>query len=79
LKNKFAIFGGAPDTIEADWINDMSVSKRKRMENIHLRQKARDVFAFRYKETIDSDKIRWELCSRVLPRRDPEEQVSERW
>lgn len=39
-------------------------------EYIHLRQKARDVFEMRYKETIDPDKNRWELCSRVLARKD---------
>jgi hypothetical protein len=32
---------------------------------IHLRQKSRDVFALHYKETIDPDKNRWELCSRI--------------
>ena len=32
---------------------------------IHLCQKSRDVFALHYKETIDPDKNRWELCSRI--------------
>jgi hypothetical protein len=46
---------------------------------IHLRQKARDVFELRYKETIDPDKNRWELCSRVLARKDVSEKLSEAW
>jgi len=46
---------------------------------IHLRQNARDVFELRYKETIDPDKNRWELCSRVLARKDVVEKLSESW
>jgi hypothetical protein len=46
---------------------------------IHLRQKARDAFELRYKETIDAGKNRWELCSRVLVRKDVIEKLSEAW
>ena len=46
---------------------------------IHLRQKARDVFEMRYQETINPDENRWELCSRVLARRDVEQRLSEPW
>ncbi len=79
LKDKFDIFGGLPDTIEDDWIE--SVEKLETMMNqfIHLRQKARDVFELRYKESIDPDKNRWELCSRVLARKDVVEKLSEAW
>jgi len=48
-------------------------------EYIHLREKARDVFEMRYQETIDPDINRWELCSRVLSRRDVVERLSEPW
>lgn len=79
LKDKFDIFGGLPDTIEDEWIE--SVEKLEAMMDrfIHLRQKARDAFELRYKETIDADKNRWELCSRVLARRDVIEKLSEAW
>ena len=43
-----------------------------------IRQKARDVFELRYEETLDPDKNRWELCSRVLARKDVIEKVSPR-
>ena len=46
---------------------------------IHLRRKAKDTFEPRYRETIDPDKNRWELCSRVLGRRDVVEKLSESW
>jgi superfamily II DNA/RNA helicase len=66
LKDKFDIFGGLPDTIEDDWIESVEKLEEMMDEYIHLRQKARNVFELRYKETIDPDKNRWELCSRVL-------------
>ena len=65
LKDKFDIFGGLPDTIEDDWIENVEKLEEMMDQYIHLRQKARDVFELRYKETVDPDKNRWELCSRV--------------
>jgi hypothetical protein len=46
---------------------------------MHLRQQAKDAFELRYKETIDPDRNRWELCSRVLARKDVVERLSESW
>lgn len=79
LKDKFDIFGGLPDTIEDDWIDNIEKLETMMDEYVHLRQKAKDVFELRYKETIDPDKNRWELCSRVLARRDVEDKLSEPW
>lgn len=79
MKDKFALFGGLPDTIEDDWIESEEMLERMMDEYVHLRQKARDVFEMRYQETIDPDKDRWELCSRVLARKDVIEKLSEAW
>jgi superfamily II DNA or RNA helicase len=79
LKDKFDIFGGLPDTIEDDWIENIERLDAMMDEYIHLRQQARKTFEFRYKETIDPDKNRWELCSRVLARTDVVEKLSESW
>jgi len=79
LKDKFDIFGGLPDIIEDDWIESEERLEAMMDEYIHLRQKAHDVFELRYKETIDPDKDRWELCSRVLARKDVAEKMSESW
>src|SRR6266540_5554107 len=38
-----------------------------------------DAFPLPYNETIDPDKNRWELCSRVLARKDVVEKLSESW
>lgn len=79
LKDKFDIFGGLPDTIDDDWIESVEKLEKMMDEYIHLRQKARDVFELRYKETIDPDQNRWELCSRVLSRNDVVAKLSESW
>jgi SNF2 family DNA or RNA helicase len=79
LKDKFDIFGGLPDTIEDEWIDTEEHLEEMMDQYIHLRQKARDVFEVRYKETIDPDKNRWELCSQVLARKDVVEKLSESW
>lgn len=79
LKDKFDIFGGLPDTIEDEWIENVERLDEMMDEYIHLRQKARDVFELRYKETVHPDKNRWELCSRVLARKDVVEKMSESW
>lgn len=79
MKDKFDIFGGLPDTIDDDWIENVEKLEEMMDEYIHLRQKARDVFEMRYQETIDPDKDRWELCSRVLARKDVVQKLSEAW
>ncbi len=79
MKDRYDIFRGLPDTIEDDWIETEEKMDEMMDEYIHLRQKARDVFEMRYQETIDPDANRWELCSRVLARRDVTERLSEPW
>ena len=79
LKDKFDIFGGLPDTIEDEWIDNIESLEEQMDQFIHLRKKARDVFELRYKETVDPDKNRWDLCSKVLSRKDIQEKLSESW
>jgi superfamily II DNA or RNA helicase len=79
MKDRYDIFGGLPDTIEDEWIETVEKLEEMMNEYIHLRQRARDVFELRYKETIDPDKDRWELCSRVLAQRDVIQRLSEPW
>lgn len=79
MKDRYDIFGGLPDTIDDDWIESVEKLEEMMDKYIHLRQKARDVFELRYQKTIDPDANRWELCSRVLARRDVEQRMSEPW
>lgn len=79
LKDRFDIFGGLPDIIDDEWIDNIETLEDKMDEYIHLRKKAKDVFEMRYKETINPDENRWERCSNVLSRRDVFEKMSEAW
>ncbi|MEZ4736203.1 MAG: phospholipase D-like domain-containing anti-phage protein [Caldilineaceae bacterium] len=79
LKDKYDIFGGLPDTIEDEWIENIEKLEALMDEYIHLRKQARNVFELRYKETIDPDQNRWERCARVLARRDVIERLSTPW
>ena len=79
MKDRYDIFGGLPDTIEDDWIESIEKLEEMMDKYIHLRQQARDVFEMRYQTTIDPDQDRWELCSRVLARRDVVDRLSIPW
>lgn len=79
FKDKFDIFGGLPDTIEDDWIEDVMRLEEMMDKYIHLRQQTKNVFEMRYQSTIEPDQHRWELCSRVLARKDIVERLSKPW
>ena len=79
MKDRYDIFGGLPDTIEDEWIESVEVLEKMMDEYIHLRQEARNAFEIRYHETISPDRDRWELCSRVLARRDVIDRLSVPW
>lgn len=79
MKDRYDIFGGLPDIIEDEWIENVERLEEMMDQYIHLRQQARDVFELRYQQSVDPDKDRWELCSRVLSRRDVIEKLSAPW
>ncbi len=79
MKDRYDIFGGLPDTIEDDWIESIEKLEEMMDKYIHLRKQALDVFEMRYQTTIDPDRDRWELCSRVLARRDLVDRLSVPW
>ena len=79
MKDRYDIFGGLPDAIEDEWIENVEKLDEMMDEYIHLRRKARDVFELRYQATIDPNKDRWELCSKVLSQSDVVERLSEPW
>jgi superfamily II DNA or RNA helicase len=79
MKNRYDIFGSLPETIEDDWIENIEKLDEMMDQYIHLRNQARNAFEIRYKETIDPEKDRWELCSKVLSRRDVVDRLSAPW
>ena len=79
LKDKYDIFGGLPDTIEDDWIDDITKLEDEMDKYIHLRNQAKNAFELRYEPTLSPDENRWELCAKVLSRQDVVDRVSEPW
>jgi superfamily II DNA/RNA helicase len=79
MKDRYDIFGGMPDTIDDEWIDNLEKLEELMDEYIHLRDNARNVFEIQYQKTIDPDKDRCETCSRVLSRRHGIERLSEPW
>ncbi|MDB5972087.1 MAG: ATP-dependent helicase [Hydrocarboniphaga sp.] len=79
MKDRYDIFGSLPDTIEDDWIENVEDLEKRMDEYVHLRDQAHNAFELRYHETIDPDRDRWELCSRVLSRRDIVDRLSAPW
>ena len=79
LKDKFDIFGGLPDTIEDEWIEDVGELEARVDQYIHERDQAKNAFELRYEGTIAPDNNRWELCAKVLSRKDVVDRLSEAW
>ena len=79
MKDRYDIFGSLPDTIDDDWIENVEKLDDMMDQYMHLRKKARDAFEIRYEHQVDPDAERWELCSRVLARRDIVEKLSSPW
>lgn len=79
MKDRYDIFGGLPDMIEDDWIESVEKLERMMDEYIHLRHQVKNAFEMRYETTIDPDQNRWDLCSKVLARRDVVDRLSIPW
>jgi hypothetical protein len=79
LKDKHDLFGGLPDTIEDEWIEDAEHLAQQVDRYIHLRDRARTAFELRYQAAVGGDVNRWELCSQVLARQDVVERMAQPW
>lgn len=79
LKDTYDIFGSIPDTIEDEWIQDEEQLQERMDEYMHERQRATNAFSVKYKATVDPQSNRWELCEKVLSRRDIINRLSKPW
>jgi superfamily II DNA/RNA helicase len=79
MKDRYDIFGSLPDTIDDEWIENIETLEDMMDQYLHLRKQARDAFEIRYERQVDPDKDRWELCSRVLARRDIIDRLTAPW
>ncbi len=79
LKNTYDIFGSLPDTIEDDWIEDEEALAEHIDAYIHEREKAQNAFTVKYRDTVDPEANKWELCAEVLSRRNIIDELSKPW
>ena len=78
MKDRYDLFGSLPDTIEDDWIEDIE-HLEERLRQYTERKKRANAFELRYANTVQPEGPGWELCERVLARRDVVERLSEGW
>ncbi len=79
LRDTYDIFRSIPDTIEDEWIQDEEQLRERMDEYMHEREKATNAFSVKYKSTVDPQKNKWELCEKVISRRDIIEELSQSW
>lgn len=79
MKDRYDIFGSLPDTIDDEWIESVEKLEEMMDRYLHLRQQAHDAFEMRYERKVDPDRDRWELCARVLARRDIVDRLAAPW
>jgi len=78
MRGRFDIFGSLPDVIEDEWIEDIEALDEKLSEFIQRKKRA-NAFDLRYSAAIEPSEERWELCARVLSRKDILDRLSESW
>jgi hypothetical protein len=78
MRNRYDLFGGLPDTIRDDWIDDIETLGEKMDQYIEERRKATG-FDLRYNDTVEPSGESWRDCATVLARRDFEDLMRQGW
>src|SRR5712692_3942192 len=78
MKDRYDLFGSLPDTIEDDWIEDIEHLDEHFSQFTQKKRRA-NAFDLRYGKTVMPEGPGWELCERVLARRDVVERLSAGW
>ena len=79
MQNKFDIFGGLPDCIDDDCIEDIEEFEELAQTHLHLRGQISNIFEETWGSTVTGDQNRWEECTHVLSRRDIAQVMSKPW
>jgi hypothetical protein len=67
-----------PHTLDDEWIEDVENLERYFSQFTHKKQRA-NAFDLRYGKTVMPEGPGWELCEKVLARRDVVERLSVAW
>ncbi len=78
MRNRYDLFGGLPDTIKDDWIEDLETLGEKMDRYIEERRRATG-FDLRYNDSIKPADDAWRDCAAVLARRDFDDLMRQGW
>ena len=78
MRDRYDLFGSLPDTIEDEWIQDIE-HLDEYLSQFTERKRRANAFDLRYGATVMPEGPGWELCEKVLARRDVIERLSEGW
>jgi superfamily II DNA or RNA helicase len=78
MRNRYDLFGGLPDTIRDEWIDDIETLGEKMDQYIEERRQATG-FDLRYNDTIKPSDDAWRDCAAVLARRDLDNLMRQGW
>jgi superfamily II DNA or RNA helicase len=78
MRNRYDLFGGLPDTIRDDWIDDLETLGERMDQYIEERRQATG-FDLRYNDSIKPSDDAWRDCATVLARRDVENLMRQGW
>ncbi|MDX8396657.1 MAG: phospholipase D-like domain-containing anti-phage protein [Mariprofundaceae bacterium] len=78
MRDRFSLFGGLPDTIKDEWIDDIETLGEKMDEYIDA-QKQANGFDLRYNTSLTPSEKDWRDCASVLSHRDFSKLMSEGW
>lgn len=78
MHNRYDLFGGLPDTIHDDWIEDIE-NLGERMDRYIEERRQATGFDLRYNDSIESTDNAWRDCAGVLSRRDFDNLMRQGW
>ncbi|MBK1718769.1 phospholipase D-like domain-containing anti-phage protein [Thiocystis violacea] len=78
MRNRYDLFGGLPDTIKDDWIDEIETLGEKMDQYIETRRQATG-FDLRYNDSIKPSEGAWRDCATVLARRDLDNLMRRGW
>ena len=78
MQDRYHLFGSLPDTIEDEWIVNIE-NLDEHLSQFTKKRRQANAFALRYGKTVMPEGPGWELCEKVLSRRDVVERLSTAW
>lgn len=79
MQDKYDIFGGLPDCIDDDWIEDIEEFEERARTHLHMRRQAGNIFDETWGRTVTGGANKWDDCTKVLSRKDIELVMARPW